>query len=136
MGTRANDLPMVEFQQEWNKSITSLACRKAVQPPLFAYDPHKHSRFTIAMSDASDLYIPRNTPLDKGTAEIKIASERDKNDKRKNPKERRQKSSSIEARMINALGKISVLSKYKFFRQASTDSEGSATRLPDSVLPT
>jgi predicted membrane chloride channel (bestrophin family) len=42
-GTRANDLPMVEFQQEWNKSLTTLACRKAVQPPQFAYNPHKHS---------------------------------------------------------------------------------------------
>merc|ERR1712217_732151 len=48
-GTRSNDLPMVEFQRDWNKSITTLANRRAIQPPLFAHDPQMHDEFTTVM---------------------------------------------------------------------------------------
>merc|ERR1719436_379768 len=52
-GTRVNDLPMDEMQQDWNKSICTLLDKRAQRPPKFKYEPHKHDELDIAMSDAS-----------------------------------------------------------------------------------
>lgn len=57
-GTRVNDLPMNEFQQDWNKSLCTLLNKRASRPPVFAYDPAKHESLDVAMSDASELYVP------------------------------------------------------------------------------
>merc|ERR1719162_1001000 len=57
-GTRTNDLPMIEFQKDWNNSISTLIDKMATRPPVFDYNPELHAFLTIAMSDASDLFIP------------------------------------------------------------------------------
>merc|ERR1719272_1326074 len=57
-GARVNDLPMNEFQQDWNKSITTLLNRKAACHPNFDYQSQYHDQLTIVMSDASELYVP------------------------------------------------------------------------------
>merc|ERR1712232_8595 len=38
-GSRVNDLPMNEFQQDWNKSVCTLLADRATRPPMFQYDP-------------------------------------------------------------------------------------------------
>merc|ERR1719272_1319072 len=38
-GSRINDLPMNEFQQDWNRSLLTLLDRHGVDPPFFQYDP-------------------------------------------------------------------------------------------------
>merc|ERR1712227_1119064 len=57
-GTRVNDLPMDEMQQDWNKSICTLLDKRAQRPPNFIYDAPRHEELNIAMSDASELYVP------------------------------------------------------------------------------
>merc|ERR1719272_639789 len=59
-GTRVNDLPMNEMQQDWNKSLATLLEVRAQRPPLFDYYAPIHKEFMSVMSDASDLYIPKN----------------------------------------------------------------------------
>merc|ERR1719230_1396667 len=51
-GTKVNDLPMIEFQEDWNKSICALLHKRAHRPPMFTYDPEVHNELNIAMSDA------------------------------------------------------------------------------------
>lgn len=60
-GSRINDLPMNEFQQDWNRSILTLLDRHGVDPPAFQYNPEEHDLFSIVMSDASELYVPATT---------------------------------------------------------------------------
>lgn len=57
-GTRVNDLPMQEMQQDWNKSVCTLLMKRAQRPPVFTYDPQVHRSLSMAMSDASELYVP------------------------------------------------------------------------------
>jgi hypothetical protein len=57
-GTKVNDLPMNEFQQDWNKSLVTLLRRAATRPPAFDYDPQLHMDLSCAMSDASEYYKP------------------------------------------------------------------------------
>merc|ERR550514_1372571 len=57
-GGRVNDLPMNEMQQDWNNSICTLLARRAQVPPGFKYDAEMHDNLLIAMSDASELYVP------------------------------------------------------------------------------
>merc|ERR1719440_2708227 len=38
-GSRVNDLPMLEFQSDWNKSICTLLAKRAREPPVFDYTP-------------------------------------------------------------------------------------------------
>eukprot|EP00929_Paragymnodinium_shiwhaense_P063303 TRINITY_DN31635_c0_g2_i1.p1 TRINITY_DN31635_c0_g2~~TRINITY_DN31635_c0_g2_i1.p1 ORF type:complete len:566 (+),score=108.04 TRINITY_DN31635_c0_g2_i1:129-1826(+) len=71
-GSRVNDLPMNEMQQEWNKSVCTLLSERASRPPAFHYQPVLHGELIIAMSDASDLYIPTTPVLNKGVSTIKI----------------------------------------------------------------
>lgn len=71
-GSRANDLPMMEMQQDWNNSVTTLLDKRATRPPVFVYDAEKHSEMAIVMSDASDLYVPAKPAVNKGLARIKI----------------------------------------------------------------
>mmetsp|Transcript_28371 Transcript_28371/g.52028 ORF Transcript_28371/g.52028 Transcript_28371/m.52028 type:complete len:541 (-) Transcript_28371:31-1653(-) len=61
-GSRVNDLPMEEFQQDWNNSICTLVDKRATRPPFFDYEPDFHDGLLMAMSDASDLYIPKKLP--------------------------------------------------------------------------
>merc|ERR1719359_10934 len=37
-GTRVNDLPMNELQQDWNNSLVTLLDKRASRPPLFKYE--------------------------------------------------------------------------------------------------
>merc|ERR1719502_2642763 len=60
-GSRINDLPMNEFQQDWNRSLLTLLDRHGVDPPKFQYDPQHHDDLSIVMSDASELYVPTTT---------------------------------------------------------------------------
>merc|ERR1712241_954019 len=45
---RVNDLPMSDFQREWNKSICTLVDKRALSPPSFDYDPEIHEQLLIA----------------------------------------------------------------------------------------
>jgi len=73
-GTRVNDLPMNEMQQDWNKSICNLLRERATRPPKFAFEAEAHRELNVAMSDASDLYIPRIPQVVKSASIIKIRS--------------------------------------------------------------
>merc|ERR1712048_532089 len=64
-GDRVNDLPMHEFQRDWNNSVCSLLDDFAQRPPQFDYDPLVHNEIKIAMSDASALYVPKTSLLAK-----------------------------------------------------------------------
>merc|ERR1712039_900863 len=121
---------------DWNNSLTTLANAKAAQPPLFAYDPQQHSHPTIVMSDATELYTSGIPPLSRGNAEIKIASDKARNNQSEGSSTRCTGSSPTKARMIRTLGKISVFSKYKVVRQDSSDLGCSAAGQSKSVLPT
>jgi len=73
-GNQANDLPMHEMQQDWNNSICTLLDKRGVQPPSFKYRPEVHAELSMAMSDASDLYIPVTPNVLKHTVStIKVA---------------------------------------------------------------
>merc|ERR1719473_580622 len=61
-GTRVNDLPMNEMQQDWNNSLVTLLDTRATRPPMFEYTPALHNELDIVMSDASALYVPKITP--------------------------------------------------------------------------
>jgi len=77
-GTRVNDLPMDEMQQDWNKSICTLLDKRAQRPPKFFYEPVKHDELSIAMSDAGELYVPDSSPVKKrrrAIAKIKFAKD-------------------------------------------------------------
>jgi len=69
---------MHEMQQDWNNSICTLLDKRATRPPTFTYDPDMHSELFIAMSDASTLYIPEVSVLNKGVAVIKVPNARKK----------------------------------------------------------
>jgi len=77
-GSRVNDLPMQEFQQEWNNSICTLVQRMATKPPKFDYDPEFHGGLSMVMSDASDLYVPKSRSKNnrQKIAVIKVAESR------------------------------------------------------------
>jgi len=74
-GTRVNDLPMNELQQDWNKSICNLLADRACRPPKFVYEAETHGELNVAMSDASDLYIPKIPQVVKSASTIKIRSQ-------------------------------------------------------------
>merc|ERR1719401_793697 len=57
-GSRVNDLPMHDFQADWNKSICTLLDQRATRPPGFKFKPEVHRELYVAMSDASELYSP------------------------------------------------------------------------------
>merc|ERR1712084_199330 len=74
-GTRVNDLPMIDFMADWNKSICTLLLPLARDPPAFNYDPQIHGELCIAMSDATELYepIPSRTRSNRSTvSKIKV----------------------------------------------------------------
>merc|ERR1719424_1755986 len=78
-GTRINDLPMIEMQQDWNYSIVTLVDKRATRPPEFKYNASVHSQLFSAMSDASELYVPETpTYIDKGVSVINICMKDDK----------------------------------------------------------
>merc|ERR1712194_46197 len=85
-GTRVNDLPMIELQQDWNKSIITLLSERATRPPHFQYDPEMHDDLVIAMSDASNLYIPTIPMLSKSSSIIKISEARAKKPRKLPPR--------------------------------------------------
>lgn len=49
-GSRINDLPMQELQQDWNNSICTLVDKRATRPPHFEYDSALHEGLSMAMS--------------------------------------------------------------------------------------
>eukprot|EP00930_Biecheleria_cincta_P018013 TRINITY_DN14165_c0_g4_i1.p1 TRINITY_DN14165_c0_g4~~TRINITY_DN14165_c0_g4_i1.p1 ORF type:complete len:518 (-),score=69.88 TRINITY_DN14165_c0_g4_i1:85-1638(-) len=57
-GSRTNDLPMTQFQFEWNESVCALLDKRVSRPPVFAYNPRKHANLDLAMSDESRQYVP------------------------------------------------------------------------------
>lgn len=69
-GNRVNDLPMQEFQQDWNNSICTLVNQKATRPPKFVYEPEFHNELSMVMSDASELYIPETNRAPKRVRDI------------------------------------------------------------------
>jgi len=75
-GDRVNDLPMVEMQQDWNKSLCTLLDPLACRPPDWIYNPEVHRKLTSAMSDASTLYVPPPSVKPKGIAMIKLGERR------------------------------------------------------------
>merc|ERR1712050_480073 len=75
-GTRVNDLPMKELQQEWNKSVCTLLSEKATRPPEFQYEPETHKQLLISMSSAAiDLYPPMRRMSTPTASTIRISSE-------------------------------------------------------------
>jgi len=52
-GSDANDLPMLQMQQDWNKSVGTLLVKRAQRPPDFEFDPPLHRQLQISMSDGS-----------------------------------------------------------------------------------
>merc|ERR1719353_2753236 len=58
-GNRVNDLPMNEFQSDWNQSLLTLLNVKGVEPPSFNFNASIHEELAIVMSDASELYVPK-----------------------------------------------------------------------------
>merc|ERR1719149_462319 len=61
-GSRVNDLPMNEFQQDWNNSLITLLDGRATRPPIFKFDSMSHNSLNTVMSDASEQYIPKAPP--------------------------------------------------------------------------
>lgn len=51
-GERDNDLPMVQFQRDWNKSIATLLHHRAQKPPRFNMEPI-HRTLELQMSDGN-----------------------------------------------------------------------------------
>merc|ERR1719356_1792085 len=58
-GTRVNDLPMNEFQQDWNNSLITLLDKRGSRPPTFNHNHTLHDKLDIVMSDATALYVPQ-----------------------------------------------------------------------------
>lgn len=52
-GERDNDLPMNQFQRDWNKSVATLLARRANQPPSFTFDAEYHRQMGLIMSDGT-----------------------------------------------------------------------------------
>merc|ERR1719181_2684535 len=49
-GEGENDLPMVEMQRDWNKSLGTLLWKRAHKPPDFDFHPW-HRDLSLVMSD-------------------------------------------------------------------------------------
>jgi predicted membrane chloride channel (bestrophin family) len=77
-GARVNDLPMNQFQEDWNKSLMVLIDRRAHRAPVFQYDPAFHDKLEIVMSDASALFAHKagSATIDRGVAVIKVEDKR------------------------------------------------------------
>jgi len=83
---------MQEFQQEWNNSICTLVAKRATRPPKFDYDPHFHDGLSMAMSDASDLYVPKPASRNanrRNIAVIKVTDNKNRGSGNSVAKERR-----------------------------------------------
>jgi hypothetical protein len=65
-GTDANDLPMYQMQKDWNKSVGTLLTRRAQTPPEFTFQPERHRRLDIQMSDGSNPEKNRRMTLPAG----------------------------------------------------------------------
>lgn len=52
-GEGDNDLPMQQFQRDWNKSVGTLLAKQAQHPPKFDFNPNFHRKLEIVMSDGS-----------------------------------------------------------------------------------
>jgi len=53
-GDKDNDLPMVQMQRDWNKSLAVLLAHHGHAPPAFAFDSEVHPHLYVMMSDGSD----------------------------------------------------------------------------------
>lgn len=54
-GERDNDLPMLQFQKDWNKSLATLLAKRAQHPPIFNFDVLHHRKIGLIMSDGSPI---------------------------------------------------------------------------------
>jgi len=60
-GEKSVDLPMDEFQTEWNKSVKALLDIRATKPPAFDFDPNVHCDIRMVMSgESADLCPPED----------------------------------------------------------------------------
>merc|ERR1712217_957966 len=52
-GEKDNDLPLHQFQSDWNKSIVTLLAKRAREPPDFFFEPDFHRNLSVVMSDGT-----------------------------------------------------------------------------------
>jgi len=52
-GDKDNDLPMEQFQRDWNKSLIVLMTKRGHTPPSFKFDPEEHRQLFVVVSDGS-----------------------------------------------------------------------------------
>lgn len=52
-GSKQNDLPMNQMQQDWNKSLTVLLDKRAHRPPDFQFNGDEHRQLNMMMSDGT-----------------------------------------------------------------------------------
>merc|ERR1712127_439359 len=57
-GARENDLPMNEFQEDWNNSLITFLDRRAQRPPSYQPAAEVGKKIETVMSDASEHYVP------------------------------------------------------------------------------
>lgn len=80
-GDGDNDLPMQQFQRDWNKSVGTLLSKKAQHPPKFAFDAETHRMLSLVMSDGSSmqknrLSMPDSAGMPDGANRGKASSRR------------------------------------------------------------
>merc|ERR1712048_189010 len=52
-GDKANDLPMIQMQRDWNKSLSVLMHKKGHRPPSFIFEPEFHRKLELCVSDGT-----------------------------------------------------------------------------------
>merc|ERR1712060_681626 len=52
-GDKDNDLPMIQMQRDWNKSLTVLMQKRGHRPPYFVFDPDIHRQLHTTTSDGT-----------------------------------------------------------------------------------
>jgi hypothetical protein len=79
-GDKSNDLPMVQMQREWNKSLSILMFKMGHTPPGFLFDPQVHRQMRIISSDGTEseeLFKPRPVLLRRQTTSMLLANSGD-----------------------------------------------------------
>eukprot|EP00929_Paragymnodinium_shiwhaense_P042316 TRINITY_DN21913_c0_g1_i2.p1 TRINITY_DN21913_c0_g1~~TRINITY_DN21913_c0_g1_i2.p1 ORF type:complete len:594 (-),score=99.83 TRINITY_DN21913_c0_g1_i2:492-2273(-) len=63
-GDADNDLPMEQFQHDWNKSIGTLLAKRAQYPPVFDFQPERDRLLQLVMSDGSEMAMDHPDRVD------------------------------------------------------------------------
>eukprot|EP00931_Biecheleriopsis_adriatica_P000669 TRINITY_DN10075_c2_g1_i1.p1 TRINITY_DN10075_c2_g1~~TRINITY_DN10075_c2_g1_i1.p1 ORF type:complete len:521 (-),score=51.47 TRINITY_DN10075_c2_g1_i1:158-1720(-) len=74
-GSRDTDLPMNDFQRDWNESVMTLLDKRGSTPPVFAYDAKVHPEITLSMSDGGecpDVCVCSAPAIDRGSSVISL----------------------------------------------------------------